>query len=125
MNIVTISGMLGKDPQVFDMSGGVRKAELSVANKIWTKAGVKTVWIQVRVIGKRADAAAANLRKGDKVWVQGSWQADEWQDKVTKQKRRLDYLFASSIEWSGSVTRDEQQDMSRDMSRDGPDDDAY
>ena len=129
MNKVFISGMVGKDPVIHELSSGIKKAEFSVANKVWKNNGAKTVWVQVRTIGKRAEAIEANLKKGMKVWVEGSWDADEWKDKTTQLNRRLDYVFASSIEWdsrgASNVTRDNDRDMSRDESHGNDDDDAY
>lgn len=102
MNSVSISGTLGRDPETHVLASGMMKIEFSVANKVWTKAGIKTVWINCRAIGKRAEAAAAHLRKGSKVWVSGAWYQDEWVDRATQAKRRADYLFAATIEWDGA-----------------------
>lgn len=124
MNKVIISGRLGKDPELFAMPSGQNKVEISVANNTWTKNGARTIWIQARAIGKRADAIAANLRKGSRVWLEGSWQCDEWEDKATHQRRRMDYLFISSAEWDARGGEAQAADMSRDTSH-GGDDDAY
>lgn len=109
MNKVIISGRLGRDLEPKTLPAGATKLDFSIANKMWSKeGGDKTAWVNIRVIGKRADALVANAGKGKMLWIEGTWQVDEWMDKETGKKRRYDYLFASLIEWEPSKTADSQ-----------------
>ena len=86
VNKVILVGNLGRDPELRFTPGGTAVANLSVAtNEGWTdKAGQKqerTEWHRVVVWGKQAQIAGDYLQKGKQVYVEGSLQTREWNDR--------------------------------------------
>lgn len=90
LNKVMLIGNLGADPEVRSTSNGSRVATISLAtSRQWTnKAGErqeKTEWHRVVLWNNRgsnlADIVEKYVKKGDKVYVEGSIQYRTWQDR--------------------------------------------
>jgi single-strand DNA-binding protein len=90
LNKATLIGNLGADPEVRSTSNGSRVATISLAtSRQWTnKAGErqeKTEWHRVVLWNNRgsnlADIVEKYVKKGDKVYVEGSIQYRTWQDR--------------------------------------------
>lgn len=81
---ITITGNLGKTPELKHSSSGKAWATFSLAwsERIRDAQGNwdqgPTVWVQVAVFGKLAEAACANLSKGMQVQVTGRIQPESW-----------------------------------------------
>lgn len=85
LNKVELIGNLGKDPILRHTSGGTAVVNLSVATHFVAKDKTKTTtWHNVVAFGKTAEFAAANLKKGALVRVEGrmNYRAFENKDKV-------------------------------------------
>ncbi len=85
VNRVILVGNLGKDV-VHKNVGGKDVAEFSVAtSESWKDDSgnwqEKTEWHNIVVWGPAAKAAADILRKGSKVFIEGSIRTRKWQDK--------------------------------------------
>lgn len=90
LNKVQIIGNLGADPEVRSTNNGSRVATLSVAtSRQWTGNGgekqEKTEWHRVICWNNKgsglADVAEKYLKKGDKVYVEGSIEYRSYEDK--------------------------------------------
>ena len=86
INKVILIGNLGRDPEVRYTQGGSAVANLNLAtNEVWNdKSGQKqerTEWHRVVVWGKQAEIAKEYLTKGRQVYVEGSLQTRQWEDK--------------------------------------------
>lgn len=86
VNKVILVGNLGRDPEVRYIPSGSAVANFSLAtNEAWTdKSGQKqerTEWHRLVVWGKQAEIAAEYLHKGRQIYVEGSLQTREWNDK--------------------------------------------
>lgn len=86
LNKVMIIGNLGADPEVRTTQGGAKVANLRVAtSEQWTdKSGQKqesTEWHKIVFFGTQAEIAEKYLKKGGKIYVEGSLQTQKWQDK--------------------------------------------
>src|SRR5476649_205716 len=93
VNKVILVGNLGKDPEVRRMTSGDPVVNLSLAtSETWRdKANgerkEKTEWHRVVIFNKNlADVAEKYLRKGAKVYVEGSLQTRKWTDKDGAEK---------------------------------------
>ena len=93
VNKVILVGNLGRDPEVRFAQDGSRIANLSVAtSETWKdkqsgERREKTEWHRVVIFNDRlADVAEKYLRKGSKVYIEGSLQTRKWtgQDGVEK-----------------------------------------
>lgn len=100
MNIATISGNLGRDPDVRQLgSGSVANFTVAVNNSYKDKSGEwveQTAWIRCAAFGALAPKAA-ELRKGDGVVVSGKIEVRQWQDKDGN-KRESTEINAYTIE---------------------------
>lgn len=84
VNKAILIGNLGADPEIRTTPGGSRVATLSVAtNRKWTdKSGAtqeKTEWHRIVAWNKLAEIAERYLRKGDRVFIEGSIEYRQWQ----------------------------------------------
>ncbi|HVV64642.1 MAG TPA: single-stranded DNA-binding protein [Rhizomicrobium sp.] len=88
VNKVILVGNLGKDPDVRRLQSGDPVVNLSVAtseswrDKASGERKEKTEWHRVVIFNKNlAEVAEKYLRKGSKVYVEGSLQTRKWTDK--------------------------------------------
>ena len=93
VNRVILVGNLGKDPEVRRMTSGDPVVNLSVAtsdswrDKASGEKKEKTEWHRVVIFNKNlADVAEKYLRKGAKVYLEGSLQTRKWTDKDGAEK---------------------------------------
>src|SRR5665213_2033878 len=93
VNKVILVGNLGKDPEVRRMQSGDPVVNLSIAtSETWRDKASgerkeKTEWHRVVIFNKNlADVAEKYLRKGSKVYVEGSLQTRKWTDKDGAEK---------------------------------------
>ncbi len=93
VNKVILVGNLGKDPEVRRMTSGEPVVNLSVAtseswrDKASGERKEKTEWHRVVIFNKNlADVAEKYLRKGAKVYLEGSLQTRKWTDKDGAEK---------------------------------------
>jgi single-strand DNA-binding protein len=93
VNKVILVGNLGKDPEVRRMTSGEPVVNLSIAtSESWKDKSSgerkeKTEWHRVVIFNKNlADVAEKYLRKGSKVYLEGSLQTRKWTDKDGAEK---------------------------------------
>jgi single-strand DNA-binding protein len=101
LNKCMIIGNLGRDPEMRYTPSGQAVTQFTVATNRnfkdqqgeWQK---ETEWFRVVVWGQQAERAAENLRKGNKVYVEGRIQTRQWEDQ-TGQKRYTTELVANQV----------------------------
>lgn len=103
INKVLIIGNLGADPDFRQAPGGAMVATLSIATTgTWKDQGGQfqdhTEWHRVSVFGRTAGVARDYLRKGSKVYIEGSLRTRKWQDKNTSQDRYATEVFVSEMQ---------------------------
>ena len=87
VNKVIILGNLGKDPEVRFMPNGGAVANMTIAtSESWKDKQTgeqkeKTEWHRVVVFGKLAEIVGEYLKKGSKVYIEGSLQTRKWQNQ--------------------------------------------
>jgi single-strand DNA-binding protein len=88
VNKVILVGNLGKDPETRRLQSGDPVVNLSIAtSESWRDKSSgerkeKTEWHRVVIFNKNlAEVAEKYLRKGSKVYVEGSLQTRKWSDK--------------------------------------------
>jgi single-strand DNA-binding protein len=87
LNRVQLIGNLGMDPELKFTQGGTAMLRLRIAttetwfNKETKRRDEKTEWHTVMVWGKRAEALGGILNKGETIYVEGSIEHREWEDK--------------------------------------------
>ncbi|MTJ93914.1 MAG: single-stranded DNA-binding protein [Desulfovibrio sp.] len=93
VNKVILIGNLGRDPEVRHAQDGSKIVSLNVAtSETWKDRGSgerreKTEWHRVVVFNDRvADVAERYLKKGSKVYIEGSLQTRKWTDQSGAEK---------------------------------------
>jgi single-strand DNA-binding protein len=87
INKVIIVGNLGNDPEVRQIPNGGAVATLSVAtseswkDKVTGEKQERTEWHRIICFNRLGEIAGEYLRKGSKVYVEGSLRTRKWQDQ--------------------------------------------
>jgi len=86
LNKVILIGNLGRDPEVRYTQNGSAVANFTLAtNEVWTDKGgerqERTEWHRIVVWGKQAEIVREHLSKGKQVYVEGSIQTRQWDDR--------------------------------------------
>ena len=82
MNIIFLTGNVGKDPEVKTTQNGVKVATFSLATTEHTKEP-KTIWHNIVMFNKMADVAEQYIRKGVKIAIAGKQQNDRYEKDGT------------------------------------------
>ncbi len=88
MNLVTIAGQLGKDAEMRYLNNGDPVCSFSVADS--QGKDKSTIWWRCSLFGKRAEALAQYLTKGQSVTVAGVITEREYTDKDGVAKKSQD-----------------------------------
>lgn len=103
VNKVIIIGNLGADPEVRYMPSGGAVANLSIAtSESWKdkQSGERverTEWHRIALFNRLAEIAGEYLKKGSKVYVEGSLRTRKWQDNAG-QDRYTTEIIASELQ---------------------------
>jgi single-strand DNA-binding protein len=85
VNKVILLGYIGKDPEVRETkAGNIVNLVMATSEKYTDKSGQKqenTEWHNLVVFGKLADVVSKYVKKGDKLYVEGSITTRKWEDK--------------------------------------------
>ena len=104
VNKVIIVGNLGKDPDVRYMPSGSAVTNVTIAtSESWKdkQSGEKqerTEWHNVVFFNRLGEIAGEYLKKGSKVYVEGSLRTRKWQDKTSGQDRYSTEIVASEMQ---------------------------
>ena len=93
VNKVILVGNLGRDPEMRTMQSGDKLVQLSVAtSETWRDRASgerreRTEWHRVVIFNSNlADVAERYLRKGSKVYIEGTLQTRKWQDQSGQER---------------------------------------
>ena len=112
INKVILVGNLGNDPETRTFPDGGSLTNISVAtSESWKDRQTgeqqeRTEWHRVTFNGRLAEIAAQYLRKGSKVYIEGSLRTRKYQDKQTGADR-----YATDIVAREMQMLDSRQDM--------------
>src|ERR1044071_9212131 len=87
INKVILIGNLGADPETRAMPSGMTVANIRVAtseswkNKPAGENKERSEWHNVAMFGRLGEIAGEYLKKGSKVYIEGSLRTRKWQDK--------------------------------------------
>ncbi len=101
MNKVEMLGNIGKEPEIRKTGTGKTVASFAVAvsRSYTTPQGEEkqyTDWINVVAWGSLAEAVGNELKKGDRVFVEGRYSTRSYEDK-SGQKRYITEVIANTI----------------------------
>ena len=87
MNIITITGNVGKDIEIRSMANGDPVGAFSVADRQGTDK--PAIWWHCDLWGKRATALQQYIVKGQQVTVAGNVTEREWTDKEGQTRKTM------------------------------------
>ncbi len=104
VNKVILIGNLGRDPEVRYMPSGGAVANVTVAtSESWKDKQTgerqeRTEWHTVVFYNRLAEIVGEYLKKGSKVYIEGSLRTRKWQDKNTGADRYTTEIIASEMQ---------------------------
>ena len=88
MNVITITGTIGRDMEQRAMPNGDPVGNFSVADSQGREK--PTIWWSCQLFGKRVSALAPYLLKGQQVTVAGTVTEREWTDKEGGKRKQME-----------------------------------
>jgi single-strand DNA-binding protein len=110
LNIVTLVGRAGRDPEVRYFESGNVLCKFSLAVNRIGKNSDQPDWFNLEVWGKTAEIAANYVRKGSLIGVTGSLKLDSWQDRNTGATKTSPVIRVERLDLIGSK-RDSEAPM--------------
>jgi single-strand DNA-binding protein len=116
INKVILIGNLGADPEVRYLASGDPVANISLAtSESWKdkqsgQQQERTEWHRVVIYGKMADIASKYMKKGSKVYIEGSLRTRKWQDKNGQEKYTTEVICSDLQLIDSKGNSFEQQD---------------
>jgi len=98
MNVCTVAGCLGQDPEVRRSQNGTVFASLSIATSSWVKGESITHWHRISVVGKAAEHCE-RFKKGMRVGVTGELQYRKWENKDGVAMTTAEIVTFGFVEW--------------------------
>lgn len=102
LNVVTLVGRVGGDPDVRYFESGSVKCRLTLAVNRQTRNSDQPDWFNLELWGKQADVAANYVRKGSLIGVKGSLKFDTWTDKNSGAARSSPVILVDRLQLLGS-----------------------
>ena len=99
LNKVQLLGNLGKDPEIRQTKDGKDIASFSLAtseswkDKSTGEKKIKTEWHKVVVFGATAGVVKNYVKKGSKLYIEGSLQTRKWTDKEGLEKYTTEIIL--------------------------------
>lgn len=111
VNRVTISGNIGRDPELRSTASGTAVLSFSVCvndrQKVNGEWKDKPNWVDCIIFGNRAESVSRYLSKGSHVTVDGRLSQNTWETKEGQRRSKLE-VIVDNIDFSGSKRADAQ-----------------
>ena len=114
VNKVILVGVLGKDPETKTFANGGSLTQFSIAtSETWTDKNTgerkeQTEWHNIVLQNKLGEIAQQYLRKGSKVYIEGSLNTRKWTDQ-NGQERYTTQIKGSQLQMLDSANGNNQQ----------------
>jgi len=92
INTVVLTGRLTRDPERKTTSGGMTVVNFTLAVDDWISNAKATHFIDCTMFGKRADAMANYVVKGQSITIQGKLRQETWEAKEGGKRSKLSVL---------------------------------
>ena len=108
MNIVVLSGRVGKNPEARNTPTGQKVVTFSVANDRKDKSGNKiTDWFNCTAWGNTADFIEKYVKQGSAIEVTGSLQTRSWEDNG--QKKTIYFILVDKVNFQQGNAKKEEK----------------
>jgi single-strand DNA-binding protein len=108
MNVITLAGRAGRDPELKYFESGTMVANLSLAVNA-AKKGDDADWFELKIWGKTAQIAADYVKKGSQIAVTGRMSTERWVDKTSGEKRQKFVVNVERLSLLGSKADNDSQ----------------
>lgn len=108
LNVVTLVGRAGGDPEVKYFESGSVVCKLTLAVNRRSSKTDQPDWFNLEMWGKTAEVAADYVRKGKLIGIKGSLKFEYWQDRNTGASRSKPVIRVDRLELLGSKRDDAQ-----------------
>lgn len=102
LNVVTLVGRAGRDPDVKYFESGSVVCNLTLAVDRRRRNSDEPDWFNLEIWGKTAEIAANYVKKGSLIGVTGSLKFDHWQDRATGVDRSKPVIRVDRLDLLGS-----------------------
>lgn len=124
MNVWTYSGRVGQDAELRTTPSGEKVLKFSVCNKVGFGDRAVDQWVENSYWGKRAEAVANYIKKGDKITVSGELRLEEFTkrdgtpgSKLAVRVNDLDLAARSDSASTGGYAQDHQAPLGSNNAR--------
>ncbi|MGD1716310.1 single-stranded DNA-binding protein [Dapis sp. BLCC M172] len=108
LNVVTLVGRAGGDPDVKYFESGSVVCNLTLAVNRRSSKNDQPDWFNLEIWDRKAEVAADYVRKGSLIGVKGSLKFDYWQDRNTGANRSKPVIRVYQLDLLGSKRDNEQ-----------------
>ncbi len=102
INVVTLVGRVGGDPDMKYFESGAVKCRLTLAVRRRTRNSDEPDWFTLELWDKTAEVAGNYIRKGSLIGVKGSLKFDSWSDRNTGAPRSTPIIRVDQLDLLGS-----------------------
>lgn len=114
MNVITLAGRAGRDPEARYFESGSVVANLTLAVNS-TKRDEDPDWFDLQIWGKTAQVAIDYVKKGSQIAVTGRLITERWTDRNTGERRKKFVVSVERLTLLGS--RQDREDPFSDPAR--------
>jgi single-strand DNA-binding protein len=101
INVVSLVGRAGRDPEMKYFESGSVRCSLTLAVNRRSKRTDEPDWFDLEIWGKTAEVAGNYVRKGSLIGVKGAIKFDRWTDRNTGEERQKLLIRVDQLELLG------------------------
>lgn len=101
MNVITLAGNAGRDPEARYFESGTVVANLTLAVRA-PKRDDAPDWFNLQIWGKQAQVAIDYVKKGSLIAVTGRMTTEKWTDRTTGEERSKPVVVVDRLTLLGS-----------------------
>lgn len=105
MNHITVTGNVGRDPEMRFSNGGMAILKFSIGDTSGKDEKKKTSWHDIVVFGDQAQNVVEHVKKGSRVMVMGRLSAETYEKKDGTKAKKVE-IIADEIAISVKYSRD-------------------
>jgi len=102
INVVTLVGRVGGDPDMKYFDSGKVKCRLTLAVRRRTSKPDEPDWFELEIWGKTAEIAGNYVKRGSLIGIKGALKFDSWSDHNTGANRTKPIINVYQLDLLGS-----------------------
>jgi single-strand DNA-binding protein len=102
LNVVTLVGRAGRDPEVKYFESGSVVCNLTLAVNRRSRSNDEPDWFNLEIWGRTAEIAANYVRKGSLIGISGALKFEHWQDRSSGASRTRPVIRVDRLDLLGS-----------------------